>query len=248
MAMHSAVLLIGHGSRKPRSRAQFQQVLEKVRDCLKPLPVLPAFLELCAPRISDGIEACVEMKARRILAIPVFLSDARHVKEDIPRVLEAEQARYPDLSIRYARPLGGEDALDQILIERLRGKLDSTETGPPVVLLVGRGSSDPAASRELERAARVIRDQVSCRKVLTAYADHARPSVPEGLAAAVEGGPPEMVVLPYLLFPGAVLDRICESVAAFRRENAAVSVTVAGCLGDHPGLVDLLVQRIREEE
>ena len=54
-----------------------------------------AFLELMRPSLDEAIAALVGEGATVIRVVPVFLGQGGHVKEDLPRLLNAARARHP---------------------------------------------------------------------------------------------------------------------------------------------------------
>jgi len=242
------VLLLGHGSRDSEGQAQFFRLTDLVQQRMGSVKVRAAFLELCDPLVLQGIRSCIEAGAKRILAIPVFLSDASHVKEDLPVELNEARTRYPHVSILYGRPLGMGQSVREVLLERLWEAISPEQLQSRAVLLVGRGSPDASATQELEEAAKFLRSQFRCHFMTTSFVDRSKPSVPEGLEACRASGAKGIVVLPCLLFHGIVLGRIHHAVGAFKSSHPDFSLTVAPCLGVHSKLVDLVVSRIHQCE
>jgi hypothetical protein len=82
------LLLIDHGSRRAEANAQLEDMAERVRR-LRPGDLVGiAHLEIAAPSIADGFAALARAGAREVRALPYFLSDGRHSREDIPRLID----------------------------------------------------------------------------------------------------------------------------------------------------------------
>ncbi len=246
--MNKVVLLLGHGSRDPEGQAQFFRLTDLVQQRTGSVKVRAAFLELCDPLVLQGIHSCIETGAERILAIPVFLSDASHVKEDLPVELNEARAKYPHVSILYGRPLGMGQPVREVLLERLWEAISPEQLQSMALLLVGRGSPDVSAAQELEEVGKFLRGQFRCHFMTTSFVDRSRPSVPEGLETCRSSGAKGILILPCLLFHGIVLGRIHHAVGAFKASHPDFSLTVAPCLGVHAKLVDLVVSRIQQCE
>ena len=242
------VLLLGHGSRDAESQAQFFRLADLVQQQMGSVKVQAAFLELCEPLVSEGIHACVKMGAEKILAVPVFLSDASHVKEDLPVALNEARTQYPHVSIVYGRPLGMGKLVQQVLLERLWETLTPEELRPMALLLVGRGSPDPSATQELQEMARAFKEQVQCHSMAVGFVDRAKPSVPETLEACRASGAKGILILPCLFFPGIVLNRIRHAVQEFKLLHPDCPLITAPCLGVHSKLADLVVTRVHQCE
>ena len=246
--MNKIVLLLGHGSRSPQAQAEFIRLTDLVQQRLRPVKIQVAFLELCAPLISQGVRSCIESGAEKILAIPVFLNDATHVKKDLPDELNQARARYPLVPILYGRPLGMDPGVQEVLLERLWESVGPQELRSMALLLVGRGSPDPAATGELKRLGVSLRKQLRCHFMAVSFVDRASPTIPEGLEACRASGAQVIGVLPCLLFPGIVLDRVHRAAADFKSSYPGISLKIARYLGVHPKLADLVVKRIHECE
>lgn len=242
------VLLLGHGSRYPEGQQEFFRLTCLVQQRLGTLAVRAAFLELCEPLVAEGIRACVEAGAKTILAIPVFLSGARHVKEDLPLELKQARTDYPQISIQYGNPLGMGPPIQEILEERVYEAVSPGALVSMDLLLAGRGSPDAVVIQELENLGQILQNRIRCRSITTSFVDRTHPSVDEGLEACLAGGSKGILLLPCLLFPGIVLDRIHHAVAQFKRSHPEIPVVVARPLGAHANLVDLILTRVHQCE
>ena len=117
--MPTAYLIIAHGSRETRANEAFFEFLEKFRKTYPKKKVQGAFLELASPNIPDAIEKCVQTKADSIVIIPLMLFPGRHVKEDIPHIMEEAKAKHPELDFHYAGPLSDHPMLMSLMEEKL---------------------------------------------------------------------------------------------------------------------------------
>jgi sirohydrochlorin ferrochelatase len=248
MSAKKVVLLLGHGSRDAEGQAQFFRLADLVQQRMGSVKVQAAFLELCDPLVSEGIDTCVKMGAEKVLAVPVFLSDASHVKEDLPVALNEARTRYPQLSILYGRPLGMGKLVQQVLLERLWETLTPEALRPMALLLVGRGSPDPSATQELQDVVLAFKKQVQCHSIAVGFVDRTKPTVPEALEACRASGAQGILILPCLFFPGIVLNRIHRSVQEFKLLHPDCPLITAPCLGVHSKLADLVVTRIHQCE
>ena len=115
------------------------------------------------------------------------------------------------------------------------------------ILLVDHGSRRAQANEQLGRIAALVRERQPGRVVHFAHMELAEPTIAEGIAACVADGAREIVVHPYMLAPGRHsredIPAMCEEAAAAHPE---VRVRVTGPLGVHPGLVDVILDRVGE--
>ncbi|MEK3903259.1 precorrin-3B C(17)-methyltransferase [Paenibacillus sp. FSL R7-0179] len=262
------VLLVGHGS---RVQAGNEELLEFTRllAARKPeLKVETCFIELASPSIAGGIARCIEGGAAEIYVVPIILFAAGHSKLDIPMAIDEAKQRYPGVKFIYGRPLGVQDRAVDILLERiqeaerlpvaqekaaggmdleLRGNAASTiEDKDTIVLLMGRGGSDPDANSDLYKISRLLWERTGYRSVESCFIAIAKPSLPDGLERCLALGARRIIVLPYLLFTGVLMQQFAERVAQFAAEHPELEVQIGGTLGAHPLLADMLTERIEE--
>ena len=118
--MKSAYLIIAHGSRDPEANQAFFEFLERFRKAYPDRLAEGAFLELAKPAIPQGIENCIAKGVSEIIILPMMFFPGRHVKEDIPRLIETAKARHPEVDFHYAGPVSEHPMLLSILEEKAK--------------------------------------------------------------------------------------------------------------------------------
>lgn len=248
--MQRGLLLVGHGTRNPDGTAQFLSLAAEIDARSPSLVVDHCFLDHADPGVQTGIDRLVARGVRDMAVVPLFLFAAGHAKVDMPGHLKEASQRHPGVSFRYGRVLGVHDSLVQVCAEHLR----EAERDAPVrdrretaVLLVGRGSSDPDANADLFKVARLLWEVTRYGWVECAYSDVTAPSVPDGLQRCARLGARRIILLPYFLFKGVLMQRLQATLAAYR-ENSGIEALFAGAggLSTGPGLADLLLERAAE--
>ncbi len=148
--MKEITLLIGHGSRDADGNQEFMNFVNEIRRASPEQQFEACFLELATPTIPDGIDACVQQGANRIVVVPVILLAASHVKLEIPECLDAARQKYPNVEIIYGRNIGLHEQMIDLLLTRFHEQTQSfakDEIHQTAIVLMGRGSSDPDAER-----------------------------------------------------------------------------------------------------
>src|SRR5690242_15484396 len=88
MAGKTGVLLCGHGSREDDARAEFERFVAATQATLAArtpgATVKGAYLEFAHPTIGEGLGELAAAGAARVIAQPLMLFAAGHVKNDIP--------------------------------------------------------------------------------------------------------------------------------------------------------------------
>jgi len=246
-----ALLLVGHGSRDPDGQREFLVFATKIQQAAGPRPVVPCFLELAEPTIPQGLARCLELGYRDIAAVPVLLFAARHNKRDVPVEFDRVREHHPELRIRYGRHFG----ITTEIIDGLRALIAQTEQQSSraqigrertVVLVVGRGASDPDANSDVCKLARILWEGSGLLSVETCFIGITHPRLPEGLQRCLLLQPQRIIVLPYLLFTGVLVKRIGAMARQFGAAHPEVEVLLTDDIGELPVFMELLFERERE--
>jgi sirohydrochlorin cobaltochelatase len=240
------LLLMGHGSRDADGVAEFLLLVEAIRGAAPRLRVEAGFLEFAGPlvpSIDDAIDACAARGGERVLAVPMLLAEAVHGREDMPALVAAARARYPALDLRLAPVLGPHLSLIEIVEERIAAMGGDPED--TTVLLVGRGTSSSGANADIYRLGRLLWERNRYAEVECCFSGTAQPDVPTGIDRCIRLGARRVVLAPYLINTGSLVKRIGAQAAEARIRHPAVQIDVAGHIGLHPKLVELVVARAR---
>ena len=247
-----ALLLIGHGSRDADGVREFHRMAERLFAALPERLCLSSFLELTEPSLREGVAQLSCQGATAITALPVMLMAAGHIKNDIPAELETVQAEHPDLSITLGTELGVHPALLQAARERIEA--GEAAFGPDysrrdtLLLVVGRGSSDPDANSNLAQITRLLWETLGFGWAETAYCAVTPPPVAAALERVHGLNFNYRLVFPYILFGGRVIQQIAATVADYQRLHPKIQVATAPYLNDHPLVVEALIERLRQAE
>ncbi len=122
-----AALLLGHGSRVREANDNMLKVVKLIKEKNVFLTVEASFLELCPPSIPQGIKACAEKGAEKIIIAPYFLHTGMHVKRDLPDIIKKEAEKYPHTKIVFANNIGFHPVLSDIMMDRLLEASDSED-------------------------------------------------------------------------------------------------------------------------
>ena len=243
------VLICGHGSRNRLAVEEFAQMVEALRPKLAPLPVEHGYLEFARPILRDGLESLRQQGVTRVLAIPAMLFAAGHAKNDIPSVLNTYTAE-TGLPIDYGRELGVDRLMVAAAGARVQECLDRASPDVPLsdtlLVVVGRGSSDPDANSNVAKVTRMLVEGFGFGWGETVYSGVTFPLVEPGLRHVVRLGFRRVVVLPYFLFSGVLVSRIRQHTDIVAADHPDVEFLPAGYLGDHPMVVDTFRERVEE--
>jgi sirohydrochlorin cobaltochelatase len=243
------VMVCGHGSRDTAAVEQFASVAERLRPRFPDWPIDYGYLEFATPIIRDGLDALKATGANRILAVPGMLFAAGHAKNDIPSVLNRYQAEN-GLHIDYGRELGIDLKMLRAAGDRVREALAAAPHTVPlhetVLVVVGRGASDPDANSNVAKVTRMLWESLGFGWAETAYSGVTFPLVAPALDHVARLGYRRVVVFPYFLFTGVLVRRIYDAVDEAARAHPGIEFLKAGYLNDHPLVIDTFEARVRE--
>jgi sirohydrochlorin cobaltochelatase len=247
---NTAILMCGHGSRDPDAVSEFAAMSERLKRHLPEHPIGHAFLEFARPMIREGLEALKAAGATRILAQPVMLFAAGHVKNDLPWEINSFAAENPGLQIEYGREL----AVDLKLLTAAKERIAAAEAkagssiarADTLLLVVGRGTNDPDANSNVAKVARMLWEGLRFGWAEVAYSGVTSPRVDEGLIRAARLGFKRIIVFPYFLFTGVLVKRIYAQTDAVAADHPGIEFLKAGYLSDHPLILDALAERLGE--
>jgi sirohydrochlorin ferrochelatase len=129
---------------------------------------------------------------------------------------------------------------------------DTVEPGPTAeergkvgIVVVDHGSRRGDANRWHEEFVRGLRDEEVYATVEPAHMELAEPSIATAFAACVAAGATTVVVVPYFLWPGTHWSEDIPALAAeAAKAHPGVRYLVAAPLGPHPGLGEIVEERI----
>ncbi len=241
-----ALLLIGHGSRSANGVAEYWSLVDVLRAQDPLLPVGGGFIELASPDLDTAIDDLVATGRRSIVAVPLVLLGAGHLKDDGPEALARARVRHPHVGFHYGRALGIHPLVLAVAAERINDTLSGWGTDQSAVVLVGRGSTDPDANADLHKVARLLQDMGGIAMVEPSFVSLARPSVAEALERCRRLGVISVAVVPYFLFTGVLVERIAGQARSWSAEHEGVAVRLGGHIGPDEHIARLVLERYRE--
>ncbi|MCL6570518.1 MAG: sirohydrochlorin chelatase [Bacillus sp. (in: Bacteria)] len=235
-----AILYIGHGTRSKKGAEEAVSFIKRVMARID-VPIQEiSFLELTNPGIEEGFRQCVERGATEITVIPLFLLAAGHIKKDIPHALVSIREKYPTIQVHVIEPFGVQGKILNGIAELVR--ITSGELTPKdSLLIVGRGSSDQDIHVAFAEIAKGIQDLLCAEHVSVCYLAATEPRLKEGLEVISQKNSGRVIVIPYILFSGLLLNEIDQEVR--KRKNLGQQIIHTGSLSGHGIIEDIIVER-----
>lgn len=230
------LIAVAHGSRDPRSARTVAAIVERIRRRRPDLDVRVAYLDLTAPSVDEVLDQVASECIRSAVLVPLLLGNAFHARIDLPGLLDAARARHPQLTLTQADVLGD----DRRLVEAVRSRIveagvDIDDAGVGIALAAVGSSHAPANQRTRALAERVLAG-TSWTAAVTCFATAQDPNPTEALSRL--SGTARIVVAPWFLAPGLLIDRVFAEVSELPGR-----IIRAGVLGDHPLVADVVSSR-----
>ena len=247
---NTGIMVCGHGSRNQNAAREFATVAEGLKARYPDIPVEYGYLEFCNPVISEGLDRLRAKGVTRVLAVPGMLFAAGHAKNDIPSVLNTYQAQNPGTVINYGRELGIDLKMIRAAGARIQTSIDAANAAhgevalhDTLLMVVGRGSSDPDANSNVSKVMRMLWEGFGFGWAETCYSGVTFPLVGPGLTHAARLGYKRIIVFPYFLFTGVLVKRIYSETDAVAADHPEIQFVKASYLSDHPLVLDTFQDR-----
>jgi sirohydrochlorin ferrochelatase len=249
------LLVVGHGTADPVGAGECRRVAELIAATVGPaVPVELGFLELLEPTIDMAVDRLAARGCPRFIAAPLLLFTAGHALRDVPEAVAAA-ARARGMQVRQSAALGLHPDIVTLSARRRAeaiAGLPPVEPADAVLLMVGRGASDPTALLQLQEfsAASTAGDRaVAGWHVGFGFCAAARPTLDEAVAAACDAGRGRVrriVVQPHLLFRGHVEEQVSAAVGRGRAMRPDIEWLQVPRLGGDELVARAVVGRARE--
>lgn len=248
------VVLAGHGSRSKEGIEEFEAFVALFGSLYPDVNLRHGYLEFHEPTIEDAVtelSAGAVGNAGPVVVVPAILAAATHIKNDLPLILKSLQQKLPASDIRFAAPLD----LHATLLDLCARRIEAAEADSPslvaraesCLVVVGRGTSDPDANGDIAKLTRMLQEGLGFGAALTCYSGTTFPLVADGLAQAAKLGMRRLVVLPYFLFDGILVQRIYTAADALaRRLGGGIEIVKARYFGVEPETAHVYMEKVAE--
>ena len=118
MQARLGIVLFAHGSRDERWRAPVEAVAKRVAMIDPSAQVACAYLDMVEPDLAGAAAELVARGVSAIRIVPLFLGMGKHVREDLPRLLDELRALHPTVDFSLTRAVGEEPEVIELLARK----------------------------------------------------------------------------------------------------------------------------------
>lgn len=251
--MTDTILLVGHGSRDKNGNIEIEQFTQQWRARQPALRIELCFIEFADVLLDDGL-ALAANNSQRVIVIPLILNAAGHVKIEIPAHIAKARAKFPQCDFVYTPHLGACEEILSILKRHLDSSMNALDMPDPAstgIILLGRGSSDRHANGEVAKMARWLLETCFSRNgryelIDIAFTGITYPRLERVVQRQVQLGMMQIVVLPYYLFTGTLIERIKRQMQNLQQQYPQIRFDCGNYFGFEPEIFILLEQRVAD--
>lgn len=118
--MGEGIIVLGHGSRRPRANQEIAEITELVKARYGEAQYLTCFLQFGEPDLPEGIKRLTDSGVTKITVVPLLLAMGSHIAVELPEILAEQKRQYPGVKFILAPHLGAEPRIADIVIDRLK--------------------------------------------------------------------------------------------------------------------------------
>ena len=111
-----ALLLFSHGSVLCGSQRTLEHLASRLREQHAAPIIEIGFLNYSPPLFPEAFARCVEQGATEIIIVPYFLVAGKFVKVDLPRAIQEQREKFPEVSVKIADAMRFHETLADAVI------------------------------------------------------------------------------------------------------------------------------------
>lgn len=118
------IVLFAHGARDPGWARPFEAIRERIRAKRPEYRIELAYLELMSPSLEEAVGSLVKEGALCVTVYPLFMAQGGHLKQDLPKILDAIRATYPKIPIALEAAIGEVPEVLDAITEWILGRVE----------------------------------------------------------------------------------------------------------------------------
>jgi len=109
--MTTGIVLFAHGARDPNWARPLERLKRMLAERMPGALIENAFLEHMQPTLEEAAADMVLQGASELSVVPVFIAQGGHLRENLPKRVEALGVAQPGIPVRIAPPIGEVDTI-----------------------------------------------------------------------------------------------------------------------------------------
>ena len=114
------IIILSHGSKLKKANLLTCQIINSIKEKTAIKNVRPAYLQSVKPGLSETVSSLVRKGCKKVIIVPFFLLNGNHVTRDLPRAIQKEKERFPKIEFEYAKNIGQDSRVIEIILDRIR--------------------------------------------------------------------------------------------------------------------------------
>lgn len=119
-----AIILMGHGSSIPEAGKDMEEVARRLKEKYSYPMVEICFMSGLGPHFPEVLEKCVNQGTKNVLVIPYFLHGGLHLVLDVPKMIQKEAKKFPNVKLILGKSFGFDEALVDLVERRIKESKD----------------------------------------------------------------------------------------------------------------------------
>jgi sirohydrochlorin ferrochelatase len=214
-------------------------------------------LEFIEPFPSEAVQMLDERGFHQVVVAPFLLGNGKHATLEMNEILDDLRSRLPGIQLHLADGLGADPDLAELVVQRVRELEES----------IGPAASEPVAGRKgilvvkagtkteyddcvwLEELGQMVEGRLGAGYAVAVAQSHYGDPTMDAAAAklAEERGVSSIMCVPYLFFPGLILQRnVIGGLEQIKQRYPHVSMSVTPPLGVDDRIVAITANRVRQ--
>ena len=117
ISIGAGIVLLAHGSRDARWREPVEAVARRAAELSPDAKVVCAYLELMKPDLTTAAAGLIKQGVQSVRIVPLFLGIGKHVREDLPGLIDGLRAAHPSIAFSLQTAVGEDTRVIELLAQ-----------------------------------------------------------------------------------------------------------------------------------
>ena len=241
----------------PSTPAGLRQAADRLQGMLdiEESQMVLSCLEFIEPFPPEAVKMLDDRGFHQVVVAPFLLGNGKHATLEMNEIIEEVQGLLRGVLLHLAAGLGTDPILAVLVVQRVRDLEDASETtgtgtGPKGILLVKAGTkTEYDDCIWLEELGQLVENSLGADyAVAVAQSHYGDPTMDDAAAKLAETrGVSSIMCVPYLFFPGIILQRnVIGGMEQIKERYPDIAMSVTPPLGVDDKIVSITADRVRQ--